>query len=73
MNVICEYSRETATMDTTLARLYRKGDRIMLLVVWALFVLSIVLAPLHGTWALALTIGMALAPSAIAVGAGAGR
>src|ERR1700726_2584866 len=56
-------------MDTSLNRIGREGDRIMLGVVCALLVLSLALARLHGTWGLALTVGlgMALASTAAAV------
>src|SRR5271165_253214 len=49
------------SMNTVLSRLHHKGDRIMLAVVWALFALSLALAPLYGTWRLALTVGVGLA------------
>jgi methyl-accepting chemotaxis protein len=49
------------SMDTSLNRIYREGDRIMLGVVWALFVLSLALASSYGTWSLALTVGLGLA------------
>lgn len=47
-------------MDTSLARTYREADRIMLGVVWSLFILSLALSPWYGTWSLALTIGIGL-------------
>src|ERR1700686_5061308 len=51
----------TLPMDTSLARIYREGDRIMLGVIWSLLVLSLALAPWYGTWATALTFGIAFA------------
>ena len=48
-------------MDTSLARIYREGDRIMLGVIWTLLVLSLALAPWYGTWVTALTFGIAFA------------
>jgi methyl-accepting chemotaxis protein len=48
-------------MNASLARIYRKGDKIMLGVMWALFALSLALASLHDTWGLALTVGLGLA------------
>jgi methyl-accepting chemotaxis protein len=48
-------------MDTSLARVYREGDRIMTVVVWCLFVLSLALAASHDTWFLALIVGLGLA------------
>ena len=48
-------------METSLSRIYREGDRIMLGVGWSLFVLSLALASIHDTWRLALTVGLGLA------------
>jgi methyl-accepting chemotaxis protein len=53
-------------MNTSLPRIYREGDRIMLGVSWSLFVLSLALAPSHNTWGLALTIGLGLAAASTA-------
>ena len=54
------------SMDTSLTRIYREGDRIMLAVVWSLFVLSLALASSYGTWGLAFTVGLGLALSSTA-------
>jgi methyl-accepting chemotaxis protein len=48
-------------METSLSRIYREGDRIMLGVAWSLFVLSLALASMHDTWGLAFTVGLGLA------------
>ena len=48
-------------MNTSLTRIYREGDRIMLGVAWSLFLLSLSLAALHDTWGLAFTVGLAMA------------
>ena len=48
-------------MESSLARVYREADRIMLGVAWSLFAFSLALAHWYDTWALALTIGLALA------------
>jgi methyl-accepting chemotaxis protein len=48
-------------MNTSLARIYREGDRIMLGVIWTLLVLSFALASWYGTWAIALAFGIAFA------------
>jgi methyl-accepting chemotaxis protein len=48
-------------MDSSISRLYREGDRIMLGVVWSLFVLSLVLSSVHSTMVLALPVGLGLA------------
>src|ERR1700683_310300 len=53
-------------MNTTLHRIYREGDRIMLGVSWSLFVLSLALASSNNTWVLALTIGLGLAAASTA-------
>jgi methyl-accepting chemotaxis protein len=53
-------------MDTSLSRIYREGDRIMLGVVWALFFLSLGLASSYETWGLALTIGLGFAVASTA-------
>jgi len=53
-------------MDSSLARVYREADRIMLGVTWSLFVLSLALAPWYGTWVLALTVGLGLAVASTA-------
>jgi methyl-accepting chemotaxis protein len=56
-------------MDGSLSRIYREGDRIMLAVIWAMFVLSLGLASSFGTWGLALSVGLgfALASTAAAI------
>jgi methyl-accepting chemotaxis protein len=54
-------SLEAFSMNTSLNRIYRQGDRIMLGVVWSLFLLSLALASSHSTWALAFTVGLGLA------------
>ena len=37
--------------------LYRQGDRVMLGILWLLFLISLALAGWHGTWAVALVVG----------------
>jgi methyl-accepting chemotaxis protein len=54
-------ARRSFLMDTSLSRIYREGDRIMLGVAWSLFALSLALAPMHQTWGLAFTVGLGLA------------
>ena len=44
-------------MDTSLNRISREGDRIMLVVVWVLLALSLALAHMYNTWGLALAAG----------------
>jgi methyl-accepting chemotaxis protein len=56
----------THLTNTSLARTYREADRIMLGVVWSLFVLSLALAPWYGTWGLALAVGIGLTSAATA-------
>lgn len=53
-------------MNSSLERIYGEGDRIMLGVAWSLLLLSLALAPWYGTWALALTVGIALAAASTA-------
>lgn len=48
--------------ENSLERLYKDGDKIMITVVWFLFVMSLGLASWYGTWAEALWIGL---PSAV--------
>jgi methyl-accepting chemotaxis protein len=63
------------SMGTSLNRIHREGDRIMLGVVWALFMLSLALASWYGTWGFAFTVGLglALASTTAAILAPAGR
>jgi methyl-accepting chemotaxis protein len=53
-------------METSLSRIYREGDRIMLGVVWALLLLSLGLASSFDTWGLALTVGLGFAAASTA-------
>jgi hypothetical protein len=55
-------------MDTYVSRIWREGDRVMSVVAWAMFVLSLVLASFYDTWLLAFTVGFGLALVSSAMG-----
>ena len=56
-----------STQDSSLIRLYQGGDKIMIGVIWFLFVMSLGLANWYNTWTEALWIGLpsALVPTAL--------
>jgi methyl-accepting chemotaxis protein len=47
-------------METYISRIYCQGDRIMAGVTWFLLFLSMAMAPMHKSWGLSLTLGLAL-------------
>lgn len=47
-------------MQTSLFRLHRRGDRIMLAVVWVMQIVSLSIASWYDTWTLSLTVGLGL-------------
>jgi methyl-accepting chemotaxis protein len=55
-------------MDTYVSRIWREGDRVMSVVAWAMFVLSLVLASFYDTWLLAFTVGFGLGLVSSAMG-----
>ena len=58
-----------SSTETYIASIHREGDRIMAGVAWFLFALSLALASMHGSWGLALTVGLGLALASTAAAA----
>ena len=65
-SMLANHPNAAHLMNSSLERIYGEGDRIMLGVAWSLLLLSLALASWYGTWALALTVGIALAAASTA-------